>query len=612
MIFSQMLTPLSHFAEPYAAQGNIDARAATKAIGRPQLDQWDVFLRETLQNSWDARMQASGGLTYCVDGFWPTNTQVELLRGTVFKESLPESPLHEFLDAPLDAQPVLVVTDLGSKGLGGPTRADLVSSESADFVDFVRNIGRAADKQLGGGTYGFGKGILWQVSGCSTVLVYTKTTFRGRPVSRFMAIGHTDSYAVDGKRFTGRHWWGRRDPVTLIEPVEGPDADALAVALGMDRLQSHTTGTALMVLEPQGSEAAETMDEIIARVAQAALWWAWPHIVDRTINFQFTSQGRPVAVPSPDEHPVLSHFADAYRRTSRMEHSAEEWPWNREVLRMQRPMLRLGSLVWRRVGAEGLTHDEDDPVEISSHVALMRKPRFIVKYLPVRPDPAGMATVGVFVADGDLNDDFAKAEPVAHDDWSPGNMGLPKGTRNPVRKALDELKHVFTSAAVIVPVVGPSSGNRAGLVHLSTSIGDLVTGSGDASVQRPRPSGGGGASGNKLRAKVAGRPTLRMRDGARLAAFVIEVHVPESVIGPVRLTATPHVLTESGRDDSEELESSSVRSWPDLPQGFRVTRQGLMVEAKGRHHVTCEVSVPPDSAVGVSVAVHEDESGAAG
>lgn len=598
-----MMKALKHYAEPYAAQGNIDARAASRAIGKPQMDPWDVFLRETVQNSWDARRGAQGGVTYSVDAFWPTRQQVTLLKNSVFRNRLLDSPLAEFLAAHIDEQPVLIVTDRGTKGLGGGTRADRVdaSGEPRDFVDFVRNVGRAADKALGGGTYGFGKGILWQVSNCSTVIVYSRTMYRGEPVSRLIAIGHTDSYSVGRALYTGRHWWGVDDPETSVEPLTGAAADELARELGMTRLGPGDTGTAIMVLEPMASEAAETLDEIVSRIASAALWWAWPHMVDRTIEFEFSCDGEPIEAVRPEEHPVLRHFASAYSRAAAVDAEGASWPWHGDVVMMQRPELRLGALVWRNLQADDLRRAEDDRIEIKSHVALMRQPRLIVKYMEVKPNPQGLGTIGVFVADGRLNDDFAKAEPVAHDDWQPNLMGLEKGARNPVRRALENIKQVFQALAVVVPPEDSSQARRKGLVHLATSIGDLVLGSGDAArIDRP-PSGGGGGAPKTLTAKVVGRPTLALIDGERVASFGIAVRVPPASVFPVRVRAVPKVLTENGSEEAADEDAPALRGWRVDDSIGRPSDEEVHIVVPGEHRIEVLLAIPDDTAATLTV-----------
>ena len=63
---------------------------------------------------------------------------------------------------------MLFVTDRGTEGLGGPTRADEVhEGESHDYVSFVLNVGEPRDTKLGGGTYGFGKAVFFLASSCA-------------------------------------------------------------------------------------------------------------------------------------------------------------------------------------------------------------------------------------------------------------------------------------------------------------------------------------------------------------------------------------------------------------------------------------------------------------
>ncbi|MBC9819734.1 hypothetical protein [Terrabacter sp. MAHUQ-38] len=596
------MRPLFRYSEPYAPQGNIDAKASDRAIGRPQLDMWDVVLRETLQNSWDARLSDESQVAYSADAYWPTESQILALRRDVFAQVYPRSQLKEFLDANIEEQPLLVITDAGTKGLGGPTRADLVTDEDTDFVDMVRNVGRAADKRVGGGTYGFGKGVLWQASSCSTVIIYSKATFKGRPVSRFIAMGHTDSYAEGRKRYTGRHWWGRPDETTMVEPVEGQEADRLALALGMKRLEGHQTGTSLMILGPLASDNTETLSDIVQRMGSAALWWAWPHMVDETIDFSFTDEGSSVAVPRPYEDPVLQHFAAAYQRASANPGSGGEFPWRSDFLRMQRPKLDLGSLVWRYLPPEELLGETHVP--ITSHIALMRRPRLIVKYLPVRDAPKGQATVGVFVASDDADEFFASAEPVAHDDWAPTKMGLAKGARNPVKYALERIRDSFGRAALSVSPEEDAEERRQGLVHLSTALGDMVVNDGDAASVERGPSGGGGTP-RKLRVRVVGTPSLELDGHEHIAVFQLEALIPASTRLPVGVTADPYVVSEAGRETDTDLEQPEVRDWRYEGQEAVRMRRGLRINKHGSVTMSVHVAIPADSAVGLGVRIFE-------
>jgi len=221
------VTPLYLYSEPYRPEGNIDARAARRVPGHPpQLGAWALFLRETLQNSWDAR--SGDRIAFRVDAWSPDEDQAAALAHEVFGELPPARAIPDY--KPSDELPVLVVTDYGTRGLGGPTRADLARTERADFVDFIRNIGRAEDKELGGGTYGFGKGVLYEASVCSTIVVFTRTTERERPVSRVIAVRLGSSYESGRRRFTGRHWWGVANDDTGAEPITGRAAESWRAA----------------------------------------------------------------------------------------------------------------------------------------------------------------------------------------------------------------------------------------------------------------------------------------------------------------------------------------------------------------------------------------------
>ena len=48
-----------HHPERFLESGGLFGRSAASALGRPNLDAWELFTRETLQNSWDARDQSS-------------------------------------------------------------------------------------------------------------------------------------------------------------------------------------------------------------------------------------------------------------------------------------------------------------------------------------------------------------------------------------------------------------------------------------------------------------------------------------------------------------------------------------------------------------------------
>jgi hypothetical protein len=618
---------LTLYSEPFQPSGSIDARAAKRAIGRPNLDHWEVLLRETLQNSWDARLSDPGPIEFSVDGWRMMPTETRALKETVFRDR----PRGIHLDKVLASGEVnvLLVTDKLTRGLAGPTRADLPTDDHRNFVGFVRNIGRDRQQGYGGGTYGFGKGVLYDASDCATVVVFSRTESDGRPVDRFIGMALGESFDAPDQRFTGRHWWGVDDAKTGVEPVTGRRAEALAHALGMGAIAPGESGTSIMVIAPVMNEG-ETMEEIVEQISAAATRWAWPHMLRRpagpNIHFSFTCHRKPVPVIDPRTDPVLVHFAEAYERCegtlSTESGDIDEWPWTVRQLRSERPARRLGGLAYRRYRFEA-AHREGLFEDVARHVALMREPRFVVKYLPVPADPSGLATAGVFMADPALNNDFAESEPVAHDDWIPENLRLEKYQRNPVKQAINRLKDVLRQAARTLE--GPAGGDRfAGLTSLSSYMGDLLEGlpegtdaripataggrqplrSHNAPNGRPDPDGDNTPARERTHVVVGDKARLVAEDGRIIAEFTVEFAVQKRT-KPLLLTATPRVVVDSGATENADdaplgVEAPQVIGWVD-PSGQVTTGESVTIDPGSSGSYTLRVLQPDDTAVTVTV-----------
>lgn len=58
-----------HHKEPFGDSGSTYGTSTKKALGRPNLHRWEMFTRETLQNSWDARDTGghTDGVTFAID-----------------------------------------------------------------------------------------------------------------------------------------------------------------------------------------------------------------------------------------------------------------------------------------------------------------------------------------------------------------------------------------------------------------------------------------------------------------------------------------------------------------------------------------------------------------
>lgn len=297
------MTRLAWFPEPFHAYGAFAGEGTRRILGKPRLDPLTVLIRETVQNSWDARRHDGEAVEFAVDGWTLLDDQLVALRHDVFT-GMPSEGLHlgEVLD--WEDVPVVCISDRGTVGLTGPVRADLPVTGRSDFTDYVFNMGQPRNVPGGGGTYGFGKTITYVVSQAATVVIYTRTRVETELESRLIGVAVGAQYSTDELRYTGRHWWGvRRDE--RIEPLTGSETDELAARLGFPTFEGDATGLSLLVIAPDFRERSP--EQAMNFVANALVWNFWPKMIgvrqedDPPMRFRVSWNGRDV----PDRKSVV-------------------------------------------------------------------------------------------------------------------------------------------------------------------------------------------------------------------------------------------------------------------------------------------------------------------
>lgn len=448
---------MQRYSEPYRATGGLAAEGVLNQLGRPNIEPLEVLVREAVQNCWDAKRPTSQGVRVEVGRRELDHAELGFCRYELLVDPPPGLPLAAELESGLK---IMYFADYGTDGLGGPTRADEVG-HTRDFVDFVRNIGQPSDKDLGGGSFGYGKAAFYIASRARTILVDTLClTAHGDLQRRFIACGLGYNFEVAGSPYTGRHWWGRLvDGVP--EPLVGTAADAAATGLGLpDRVSRSDLGTTVAIVAPDlAVETEDGADETMSFVAEALAWNFWPRMIDtpgatrRTMDFRVVDDQRQVRVPNPRHHQRLRDFVEAMDRQREDAVGDDEFLIDREV-RALRPARRLGRIVVKKgpvaavelpgravpIGAK-LTAD------VSHHVALMRNAEIIVRYLPgAVPLVARMGYAGVFKCAVDVDEAFRAAEPPTHDDWV--FRAVAKGhDRTFVKVALERIGGICREAA---------------------------------------------------------------------------------------------------------------------------------------------------------------------
>jgi hypothetical protein len=601
---------LRRYSEAYAPTGGIAAEGVRNLLGRPRLHPLELLVRESLQNSWDAHLPGET-VRVNVDLDRVDARVAGFIRADVLADPPPALPLRDELDRG-DLR-LLSFSDRGTRGLGGPLRADERGGEPRDFVDFVRNIGQPPDRNIGAGSFGYGKGAFYLLSAAQTIIVHTRCrSENGATQSRLIGCAIGGHYTDErGVRHTGRHWWGAING-GIVDPVLKGDADRIAERIGLRPFDEGETGTTIAIIAPKLSLETEDLDApedpraAMTFIADAIAWNFWPKMIalrgrPPTMAFGLTLDGEVLAVPDPRSHPRLSLFTGAMRALTGDEAPDAGLGGRRMEVWALRPRRRLGQIALRRAPTEPqaavgpMPEAAEAMSERVHHVALMRQSELVVRYH--RGPPLAAARVGyagVFESEAELEEVFRRAEPPSHDDWMPSV--LEKGERRLVNIALKRIRELTIEFAA-PPASGRPDAEALPIGQFSAQLATLIPripGPGSATPAltaggRPPPRGSGGsgaamadgADGVRGGGGGAGRPTGH--SGPRLE--VVRHAAPRLVDGDVvlelgfrlsgsvpttTLRAVPAVMTLDGlateRESPIHAEEPRVLGWID-PSG---------------------------------------------
>jgi len=621
------MTALNLWSEPYAASGNVSAEGATRTLKATRLDPLSLLVREAVQNSNDAGYNAKASeITFRVEYYIPTPAQREAMLAKVFPSEPPglpgERPLRQILESPTTG--LLLISDHGTTGLGGPTRADvtLEPGDRADFVNFLRNIGAPQDTPTGGGTYGFGKAALFNVSRVHTVIVHTLC--RDRDEERLIAAGLGSEYDEAGRRYTGRHWWGVTEN-GVVEPLRGEEARVLAEAIGLPARAPDDYGTTVAIVAPE-FDTWEEPDKARDELLTAILVWCWPKMLapgtpgHPRVQFLMRWRGEDVGVPSPFDVPALSPFAEALAAIDAQEsRTAPSRSVQRWSVEMYRPARKLGTLALKPVLAplqfgSGLPAGAHDSAHVPftrwkqgrvGMVARMRRARLVVDYLEIpNVDTSEMDFAAVFLPapSTEVDTALAASEPPSHDDWNPDQVQDKNQQQivRMVRKRIDELIQQYLAPT---NAGASASSGQPSLGRLADSLAALLPGlSGPAlGGWTPRPGGGrtsqrGGANSFRVEYKS---PVLREADQGRILEVPFTVTSPPTAETQLKAKVTVQVDGPGGgieRDRPAGAQEPRVLSWLSLDDNREIEGDVLTVNG-GRSSWICRVLVPDEDAV---------------
>ena len=496
---------LDWIPERLPASGGLSAEGFYKLLGRPSLDPLTVLVRETAQNSWDARTEGAQSVRFDLELRKADDGLKRVLRNEVFNSAKKVNGTQ--LDKVLQDRDlhVLTVSDRGTRGLDGPATADEVATEGEqNWANFVLNAGKSKTEGNTGGTYGFGKTIAYVVSQANAVVIHSRTRHNGRIVTRLIAAAIGQRFVSEGKNFTGRHWWGI-DGEGAPLPAEDQSAEELADRLGMPPFTGGDLGTNVMIIAPDLGQ--RTPEQAVTFISESVLWHLWPKLVPRRhgivpIQCSVRHNGSPIAIPAFTSRPPLARFVEAYQDLVMGQEASLTFE-KRAIERSTPSKMTLGHLgtvpfarEQRAVIDDGHDAENDDSPPPASpftncaahHVALLRAPELVIDYLPgpVAPDPA-IEWVGVFRAADEFDGIFSHAEPPTHDAWNPDTVD-DRLEKNILRKVLRDIQRAVTERwGIIAP---PPSKGAVSTAGVADALGHLVLGKpgqGKGRKRRPAP-----------------------------------------------------------------------------------------------------------------------------
>jgi hypothetical protein len=547
--------------------GDIDGVGAKRLLGTPHIDPAWVLVRETGQNSWDAR-GTSPAIDFVLNLRRLERPVVETLRTRIFTGDAPKTGLVDLLQR--DEVWALEVSDRGTVGLGGPIRNDLAvdPGEDTNFIDLIFNIGAPRDVHLGGGTYGFGKTIVYLVSSVGSILVWSHCEGSRGLEHRLIGSAIGEGFNRNGFRFTGRHWWGNAvQGQDRVEPVIGDLAQELGAQVFANQFEHDTTGTSILVLDPK--LGGETPEEDIQLLAEAIVWNLWPKLlVDQSghsrMNIRVQLNGVDVVLPGIEMHPILRGHAQCLLAVRAAQEGKElgdlglNLPVSVQEVWSLRPRRLLGHLALTRYpSAPG----DSEP---SHHVTLMRhQAELVVKYLERQElDVEGFQWAGVFKPVAAVDDSFAQAEPPAHDDWVPPAV-QDKSCRRDVSIALRRIQTI--SDAFITPQAAIPA--DAEPVQSAAKVGDMLAdllggAAGPAPDGRKPPSPEGGRRPVRPRVDIVGTEIVPASDKG-WTRTLLDIQLTNAGAVGASVDVSVRVGIDGGSEDDAEV--IRILGWQDGP-----------------------------------------------
>lgn len=555
------LSILDRYSKPRGAGDQTSGGRGKLLRPTSDLSRVGIVVRETLQNSWDARDE-NWDPAYGVRVYQVGETTRTVLRDQVFTDLAPSlNELAVSLNNPnLHA---IEIYDRGTTGLNGPYRATEVADEGApnNFNSFVFDIGTTKSSESSGGTFGFGKTATFEVSRVHSVVYWTRClNDSGEYEHRLIAATLHEPYAENQLRFTGAHWWGRLVPsisnpaLTDIVPIVGEDARRLGeqlfhVAFGDDvddEGEFHETGTSILILDPvisvKDTDEVEPEDdhaplvqvavrseshvtELLEQISEALSLNSWPKTVPMDsenspmlIELHRNEDELNVAERIRNENQIYAHSLVQVRKEQKQQTFDSQLPALAGILDEKtyaialRPTFKPGMTRADFFGARtdnvvghlhlslGLKNSIDaDKALRQNALCLMRSGAELVVYYDPIIDflDDKFEWRGVFKPTPECDKHFSASEPPTHDSWNPRSGTDNEISAYVVSRALNNIRQ--KTREFLSAHQAPQKESTRSVREVATGLREFVP---FGSEEIPKPGGsGGGKTGKRANAK---------------------------------------------------------------------------------------------------------------
>lgn len=388
---------------------SISGSSTTQLLSGSQMDDMTVMLRETVQNSWDARGK-SEEIEYEYKGILLSDEEIANLSECIGHEKYGSRVVNYIQE---NNRSGIQISDINTLGLIGDITYDNNHKEISRFLKFVFEVGNSEQGIGAGGSFGYGKASIYKASSIGTVAIYSRIKLGLFYEERFI-IKSIDRFESKKNNASDVYWWGEEiyypgnSHSASMLPLTGEMAADVAESLGMNVLRDDQTGTVILIYEPfidldedqnemesHGFPTAERdvfdkLKDVVTEMQRTSIhhFWAKYSNHSKGIIFKFS-------IRDLNGYTKTLDMADPYRispynrlleclNTSRVAKDEFIETETKKMISTSRPSEQLGILSWFE-----LTDTDINPTYLhffnsgKSCVALMRNVEFVVKYMDV-------------------------------------------------------------------------------------------------------------------------------------------------------------------------------------------------------------------------------------